>query len=319
MSSRLDKTSSDKIAAAEEELSQLQSKYAEIAADVALAGASMLPPPAGTIADAVSLGKSVLTGDWGGALLDLVGFVPLFGDAAKAAGKGTKLVKTADALKTAIKALKSKVARLKDGLLAARKAEAAKYWDEIAEAGRKQYDDAIANCKTQACREKVPITLKGDQYALTPSAGKGKGDWVGGTRGDGHWKPDPDSRLGKQLDDFSNNKKLNPSGKKHDSIPYRNGFPDYDGFVVPAGKGKKAQVEIPQTGVNNADFKAADEALMASTGKTKAMLEEELGTKLTWHHKEDGVTMQLVPRHLHGGRHQSGHAGGGSLMNRSEF
>jgi hypothetical protein len=77
VSSRLNQASTDKIAAAEKELAQLESKYAEIAADAGLAAASMLPPPAGTIADAVSLGKSVITGDWGGALLDVVGFVPL--------------------------------------------------------------------------------------------------------------------------------------------------------------------------------------------------------------------------------------------------
>jgi hypothetical protein len=109
VSSRLNQSSTDKIAAAEKELAQLESKYAEIAAEAGLAAASMLPPPAGTIADAVSLGKSVMTGAWGGALLDVVGFVPLFGDAAKAAGKGTTLVKRADALKTAIKAKKGRL------------------------------------------------------------------------------------------------------------------------------------------------------------------------------------------------------------------
>jgi hypothetical protein len=243
----------------------------------------------------------------------------VFGDAAKAAGKGTKLVKMADALKTAIKAMKGKIAHLKDGLLAARKAEAANYWDEITKVGRKKYDEAIANCTTQACRDKIPITMKGEHYRYTPKGGEGKGDWVGGTRGDGNWKPAPNSTLGKQLDSFSKNKKLNPSGKQLDSIPYKNGFPNFDDFVVPAGAGKKAQVEIPQTGDNTIDFDAADDALLASTGKTKGMLEEELGTDLTWHHKEDGVTMQLVSEKLHGGTHQSGHAGGGSLMQNQEF
>jgi hypothetical protein len=184
--------------------------------------------------------------------------------------------------------------------------------------GRKQYD-AIANCTTQACRYKIPITMKGEHYGRTPMGGKGRGDWVGGTRGDGHWKPTPSSRLGKQLNNFSKNKKLNPSGKKLDLIPYKNGFPNFDDFVVPAGMGKKAQVEIPQTGDIEIDFKVADEALLASSGKTQKMLEEEIGTRLTWHHKEDGVTMQLVPEKLHGGRHQSGHAGGSSLVQNPEF
>lgn len=34
-----------------DELRQLNSQYGELAADVGLAGASMLPPPAGTAAD----------------------------------------------------------------------------------------------------------------------------------------------------------------------------------------------------------------------------------------------------------------------------
>ena len=104
-----------KIAEAEKDLAKLEAKYAEIAADAGLAAASMLPPPAGTIADAVSLGKSVMTGDWGGALLDVVGFVPLFGDAVKASGKGAKLVKKAEALKTAIKGDEGQNRQAKEG------------------------------------------------------------------------------------------------------------------------------------------------------------------------------------------------------------
>jgi hypothetical protein len=319
VSSRLGRPSTEQIAAAEKELAQLEAKYGEIAADVGLAGASMLPPPFGTAADVVSIGKSLLTGDWGGALLDVVGVVPVLGDAAKAAGKGGKLLKAAEALETGIKATKAKLAHLKDGLMAARKTEAARYWDEITSAGRKQYDEAIANCTTQACRDRVPITTKGEHYALTPKGGDGRGDWIDGTRGDGHWTPAPDTPLGKQLQSFSNNPALNPGGKQLDAIPYRNGFPDYDDFVVPARPGRKAQVEILQTRDSKIDFESADDALLASTGKTRGMLEDELGTRLTWHHKEDGTTMQLLPRGVHGGSNQSGHAGGSSLMRDPEF
>lgn len=328
MSSRLDRAADDatrdKILGAERELAELNAKYGEIAADATLAGASMLPPPAGTIADVVSLGKSLISGDWGGALLDTVGFVPLFGDSIKAAGKGTKLLKLAEALEVGIKAAKSKLSRLKGGLVAARRAHAAKYWDEIVHAGRKRYDEAIASCSTQACRDAVPVSLKGDHYKLTPADPK-KGDWVGGARGDGVWKPKPGNRLSRELENFSSNPKLNPSGKPVEGITYRNGFPEYDDLVVPAvpaRKGqplRKAQVEIPQTGNNGIDFPAADSELLEATGKTKAMLEDELGTKLTWHHKEDGVTMQLVPEKVHGARSGSGHSGGSSLVQTPEY
>jgi hypothetical protein len=66
-----------------DELQQLNQKYGELAADAALAAGGALPPPFGTAADVLSLGKSLWTGDWGGALMDVVGFVPVLGDAAK--------------------------------------------------------------------------------------------------------------------------------------------------------------------------------------------------------------------------------------------
>ena len=88
--------------------------------------------------------------------------------------------------------------------------------------------------------------------------------------------------------------------------------------MVPIGNGK-AEVEIVQTGNNTTDFKAADEALKKATGKTEAQLAQELGVSLTWHHKEDGVTMQLVPKELHGATSQSGNVGGASTVQKPEF
>lgn len=141
---------------------------------------------------------------------------------------------------------------------------------------------------------------------------------MNGSRGDGDFVPDAASPLGKQLDAVRDNPKLNPDGKPLEGIPYANGFPKYDDFVVPAGGGK-AQVEIIQAGNHSTDFTADDDALFKSTGKTKDDLEAELGVPLTWHHKEDGVTMQLVPAKIHGARSGTGHAGGASLEGKEEF
>lgn len=38
----------------------------------------------------------------------------------------------------------------------------------------------------------------------------------------------------------------------------------------------------------------------------------------TWHHKPDGVTMELVPTKVHGG-HKTGHAGGTHLNKQPDF
>ncbi|MEJ6404349.1 hypothetical protein [Yoonia sp. 2307UL14-13] len=43
-----------------QELQQLSNEYGDLVADGVLTGASMAPPPAGTAADLVSIGKSLL-------------------------------------------------------------------------------------------------------------------------------------------------------------------------------------------------------------------------------------------------------------------
>ena len=299
---------------AKDDLDALESTYAELAADGALAAAGWAPPPWGTAADLVSLGKSLFKRDFGGAVFDAIGLIPIAGDAAKAG----KLGKRGKQIEAAIDVAKAKVTRHLANAINGRRAAAKKYWNDIVTEGRKKFDKAIANCSTQECKDKA-ASLIGKHYEKTPVGGPGKGAWVDGHRGDGIYKPDPDSDLGQELAEFSSNKKLNPSGKKIDGIPYKDGFPDFGDVVVPAGAGKKAEVEIIQAGNHTTDYAAADEALKAATGKTKAELEKALGSPLTWHHKEDGVTMQLVPEYVHGGSNGSGHAGGASLTSKEEF
>jgi hypothetical protein len=258
--------------------------------------------------------RSLFKGDWGGALFDAIGLIPIAGDAAKAG----KLGKRGRQLMAAIDVAKTKLTRHLANAINGRRAAARKYWNDIVTEGRKNFDKAVSKCSTQECKDQA-ATLIGKHYERTPVGGEGKGSWLEGHRGDGMYKPDSSSDLGQELANFSNNKKLNPSGKKIDSIPYKDGFPDFGDLVVPAGAGKKAEVEIIQAGNHTTDYAAADEVLKAATGKTKAMLEKEYGVALTWHHKEDGVTMQLVPEYVHGGSNGSGHAGGASLSSKEEF
>jgi hypothetical protein len=74
-------------------------------------------------------------------------------------------------------------------------------------------------------------------------------------------------------------------------IPFdKSGFPDFSGVA-------KAEVKISATGSRAKDFRAANEAAgLKSTPEG-----------LTWHHHQDGATMQLVPSDIHA---QTGHTGG---------
>lgn len=252
------------------ELQQLNAKYGELAADAGLAAGGALPPPFGTAADALSLGRSVWKGDWGGALFDLIGFVPLLGDGAKAAKIANKL----DDLRRAVDVAAAGVARNLDKT----KAAAGKYWDDVAKKKRAAYDEAIKECGTnKACRD-ANAKLKGDQYKTIPNDGP-NGKWSG-ERGDGVWVPSDGSP----------------------PIPYRNGFPDYSGVT-------KGDVDIPMRGNHSTsketgDFGLAEKAYLDKYGKLPDGYDKG---DFTWHHHENGVTMQLVPKKSHtSARHTGG-------------
>jgi hypothetical protein len=71
------------------------------------------------------------------------------------------------------------------------------------------------------------------------------------------------------------------------------GFPDFSSVA-------KAEVKIALTGSRAGDFRAANEAAgFKSTPEG-----------FTWHHHQDGTTMQLVPRDIHA---KTGHTGGFKL------
>ncbi|MCU0800614.1 MAG: HNH endonuclease [Rhodobacteraceae bacterium] len=262
------------------ELADLNKKYGEIATDTGLAAAGALPPPFGTAADVASLGRSLWKGDWGGALMDAVGIIPIVGDAAKAgkiANKLNDLRKSMDVAATTLgKSLQNT------------KAAAKKYWADMVKANKADYDKAIKNCKTKACRDSK-AALKGPQYGYTPTDGP-NGKWKG-ERGDSVWEP----------------------SNGGPAIKYKNGFPDY-------GPHSKGDVEIAMRGNETSDFTAARNAMRERTGDPNWTTPKDM----TWHHKEDGVTMQLIPKSVHatGGGASTPHMGGASLYsgsNATEF
>jgi RHS repeat-associated protein len=85
------------------------------------------------------------------------------------------------------------------------------------------------------------------------------------------------------------------AGKTHPKtgVPFdTGGYPDFKAAGV-----VEAEVKISQTGTRAGDFKAANEA--AGFRRTPE--------GYTWHHHQDGTTMQLVPRSTHA---RTGHTGG---------
>ena len=82
------------------------------------------------------------------------------------------------------------------------------------------------------------------------------------------------------------------AGKNHPvtGIPFdKDGFPDFSGVA-------QKTVKVPLTGKYQQDFAAANKAAGYS----------EIPQGMTWHHHQDGVTLQLVQRELHA---KTGHTG----------
>jgi len=157
-----------KIKQAEKELKQLEEQYKELAADAALTAASFAPPPFGTAADVVSIGKSLWSGDWGGALLDAVGLIPVVGDTIKGATKGTKIAAKMDEVADAIKVARAKLARKKDNLINGNKLDKPKV-------DKAKNDSSITHCgakKQRPLPEGVKCQKKAEQLKKNKAQGK---------------------------------------------------------------------------------------------------------------------------------------------------
>jgi hypothetical protein len=113
------------------------------------------------------------------------------------------------------------------------------------------------------------------------------GSWKG-TRGNGVWTPDASTKRGQEI--------LEATGGK--PVTFKNGYPDFSPHAT-------HRVEIEMTG-KGVDFDAANRA--AGLEKTPK--------GMTWHHNEDGVTMELVPSKLN---NNVPHDGGASIVKSPEF
>ncbi len=96
-----------------------------------------------------------------------------------------------------------------------------------------------------------------------------------------------------------------PDGVK---VRYKDGYPDFPGPPTHA----KGSVEIDMKGNRTTDFTDADEAMRKQLGDPNW----ERPEGMTWHHKEDGVTMELVPSEVHDAAQ---HTGGVSMIQDPEY
>lgn len=250
---------------------------AKMAADV---GGIVDPSPS---CDAVSLGMSVAEGDWVGAFLSGVSFVPYLGDAAAKPIKIARATKTIASIEKRAAALAKTIAHYKSAAtrIAQRKMAAAA---ERARRAKEASEKAAKEMKCKSCP-------KPKQYGTQlPTGGKWKGE-----KGNSRWTSDSNPPV---------------------SLDYKEGYPDFTtskpASIYPKGDGK---VEIEMLG-DKTDFLAAKKAMQEKLGDpTWPGNRQNAPEGYTWHHMEDGVTMQLVKTDVHN-KATSGaaHIGGESIV-----
>lgn len=163
---------------------------------------------------------------------------------------------------------------LRNKALQAREAAAKRVRDLRAKAKREKLTQA-----EQACIEINPFGTR------SPRTGSWKGQ-----RGNSEWTPGNSTRNKAEIEEITGGK----------PIQFKDGYPDFSPYTYkgPPGKG---QVRIHMTGDDAADFAAANKAAgLSRTPKGH-----------TWHHHQDGSTMQLVRSDLH---NNVPHTGGASIV-----
>ncbi|KGA35254.1 hypothetical protein KU74_01920 [Pectobacterium brasiliense] len=273
-------------------LAELESQYSELLVDGGLAVAGAIPPPAGTVADAAALGRSLYKLDWSGAALDALGFIPVIGDGIKGGKIAAKVEKLAEAVSAAKTALTKKI-------FTTTRKNAEKYWKElIAKRKKEKLDKELSNCKDEKCKKLAREKFENDKSmdpGRLPSSDKGK--WV-----DKDGNPSPPG-TGKYMPDPEKNPSLYAAVQRHgkDGITFKDGHPDFSDFPplkdgkVMGKDGKPYQVEVDMQG-KKSDFTKAKNALKEKEDVTLTKADSEYGV---WHHEPDGVTMSYVDKRVH--------------------
>lgn len=272
---KLDDLQKDTKAAA----SDLEWELAQSAVDLA---GLVDPTP---ISDGIGAVMSAARGDWFGAGMSLVSMIPYAGDAIGKTAKGAKALARMAKLRSRIA---DNVIRGRQIVANALKKDAAAIRAKrAAEKAAKIEDSVVSGCK-----------VGGNRFG-TQSPKEG---WVKGERGDGTWDPAKSGLKKDRVEDIES-----VTGGK--PIEWKDGnpvFSDYtyktkgaDGLPVEG----KVEIQLSPNGNREADFVKAREAMAERLGQDK--FPDPDGW--TWHHHEDGTTMELVPSALHNNvPHQGG-------------
>ncbi|MCF6253008.1 MAG: HNH endonuclease [Methylococcaceae bacterium] len=148
---------------------------------------------------------------------------------------------------------------------------------------------AIREARSAAAKVKLAIkrkTCTTCSIASNPFGTRlpGDGNWINGTKGNGDWMPDLSSSRTKEINKITGGK----------PVKFKNGYPDFSDY-------SEKTVKIDMRGNHGSDFTQANKAA-GYNGTPKGM---------TWHHHQDGITMQLVPKKLH---NEVPHTGGVSIV-----
>ena len=241
------------------------------------------------ISDAISLARSAAGGDWISAGLSVVSMLPYAGDAVAKPLKGAKITEKILNLK---KRIADNAVKARQVVINSLKKDAAIIRAERA----KKKGEEISKELTQLCPMEV------NRYGThTPK----KGWKQGNERGNGPWDSKESDLKPNKIQDIESVTKGKP-------IQFKDGYPDFSEYIYKAegvdGKSINGEVEIQlsKTGKRDDDFKLANEAMAKKLGLKRFTEPKDW----TWHHNEDGTTMQLVPSKLH---NNVPHSGGVSL------
>ena len=291
------------VAAAQRTMDGAEQVWVDLGIEAGLLVASS-SPVGGQIADGISLSSNLASGNYGGALVDAIGFIPFGGDAFKGLVRGSSIARRMRRANDALAAARTGLSRAQE--FARRRMAASQYWGAI----KRRRDSIInrySNCRRRECADRRDAELEAE--SRLPS--RDRGDWVdrNGNRvpaGTGMFRPKetlPDGRPNPLYNALREHK--DPDSQDF-GIPYSDGKPDLSGFP-PLGRnnrdrnGQIYQVEIEQnmdTSLSKADRRTADRN--ASWGQWRRdypnRRDPEDGV---WHHDTDGVTMQFVDEDLH--------------------
>ena len=228
------------VAQAQTRLDSISEQWVEIGKEAGLLVASS-SPVGGQIADGISLASNLSSGNYGGALVDAIGFIPFGGDAFKGLVRGSSIARRTRRINNALSAARSRLSRAQT--FARRRVAASDHWAAI-KRRRQAIKNKYKNCRTGKCADERDELLR--KESRLPA--KEKGDWVdkNGNRvpaGQGFFKPKEGTPLHSALSQHQ---------KPVEGIPYTDGKPDLSGFP-PRGRhnsrpdGKPYQVEIDQS------------------------------------------------------------------------